>query len=537
VSRNEVVMKVLRGALWATLGGLLSLGAVPVQAALTEDLALTVDINDTFPPNAVADLAALATITPGQVLLTWTAPENNAWLFSSTLPVNGYLVKYATFSIVDEIGVGGSTTTWWSKATLAPFPPLLPSAPGTPETPMVIDLLTPGTRYWFALESVDLAGNMSPLDTNAASPALQANVLTNEATDTVSPVPVAGFEVTRTTFGYTIVWPAVTQNEDGTAISDLASYRVYSSASLFEFAASSTVVTTISVGSPLSVGIPTPADDIYYLIVAVDNSGRMSPMSRSNFLHVTPQQFLGQTGTAQNGTFTRAFVPEGLIPELKNEGKDFLLYVEPNVSNLANGGGSRTRATYTVGLREPNGSLSPKGFTLSRPQMTVVLNYQGGSGALDKNKMGVLWWNGAAWIKVGQANVQEGGTGAGDLTVSFNTGVQGVYQIRQYEVATELTLDKAAVFPQIFSPNGDGINDVVYLVIENPKQSDVSGKIIDMGGAEVGVLRPAGTGAPTADTLMWDGRDPSGNLVPPGVYIYQIRGEGKTITGTMVIAR
>jgi hypothetical protein len=104
-------------------------------------------------------------------------------------------------------------------------------------------------------------------------------------------------------------------------------------------------------------------------------------------------------------------------------------------------------------------------------------------------------------------------------------------------VATELTLDKAAVFPQIFSPNGDGINDVVYLVIENPKQSDVSGKIIDMGGAEVGILRPAGTGAPTADTLMWDGRDPSGNLVPPGVYIYQIRGEGKTITGTMVIAR
>lgn len=127
--------------------------------------------------------------------------------------------------------------------------------------------------------------------------------------------------------------------------------------------------------------------------------------------------------------------------------------------------------------------------------------------------------------------------GASDLTVSFNTAATGVYQIRQYDVATELSLDKAAVFPQIFSPNGDGLNDVIYFVVENPKQSSVSGRIIDMGGAQVGTLRPAGAGAPTADTLMWDGRDSTGKIVPPGVYIYEIKGEGKTITGTMVIAR
>lgn len=536
MNRNEVVMKVLRRALWATLGGLLSLGTVPAWAALTEDLNLTVNINDTYPPDSVTDLAALATVTPGQVILTWTAPENNAWIFTTTSAVNAYVVKYATFSVASEITVGGSTATWWTKATVAPFPPLLPSAPGTPETPMVVDL-TPGTRYWFAIQSMDSVGNISPIDTNAASPALQATALTNDVIDTISPAPVAGFEVTRTTFGYTIVWPSVTQNEDGSPLTDLASYRVYSSPSLFDFAVSSTVFTSVALGGPLSVNVPTPGTDTYYLVVAVDTSGRTSPLARSNFLHITPQQFLGQTGTAQNGTYTRAYVPEGLIPELKNNGKDFLLYVEPNVSDLANAGGSRTRATYTVGMREPNGDRAPQGLTLSRPQMTVVLNYQGGSGALDKNKMGILWWNGATWVKVGQAHVEESGMGSGDLTVSFNTAVQGVYQIRQYDVATELTLDKAAVFPQIFSPNGDGINDLIYFVIQNPKQSEVSGKIIDMGGAEVGVLRPAGAGAPTADSLMWDGRDSSGNIVPPGVYIYQIKGEGKTITGTMVIAR
>jgi hypothetical protein len=80
--------------------------------------------------------------------------------------------------------------------------------------------------------------------------------------------------------------------------------------------------------------------------------------------------------------------------------------------------------------------------------MTVVLNYQGGSGPLDKNKMGVLvverrhlgesgsseTWRKAVWA-------------SGDLTVSFNTAVQGVYQIRQYDVATELTLDQGRGLP------------------------------------------------------------------------------------------
>lgn len=536
MSRNEVVMKVLRRALWAALGVLLSLGADSARAALTQDLALTVDINDTYSPEAVADLAATATVTPGQVLLTWTAPEENARRFTTLAPVSSYIVKYATFSMVDEMAVGGSTTTWWNKAATAPFPPLLPSAPGMPESPMVIDLAQ-GTTYWFALRSLDDVGNPSSLDDNALSPALQASVLTGISIDTKTPAPVAGFVVTQTALGYTITWPAVAQNEDGTPIADLASYRIYSSPSLFDFAASSTVFTTVPMAGPLSIDIPTPATDTYYLVVAVDTTGRTSPMGRSNFLHVTPARFLGQTGTAQNGTYSRAFVPEALIPELRNNGKTYLLCVEPNTTDLAGAGGSRTRATYTLCLREPNGDPAPKGLTLSRPQMTVVLNYQGGNGPLDKNKMGVLWWNGASWVKVGQANIEESGMGAGDLTVSFNTAVQGVYQIRQFDVATELTLDKAAVFPQIFSPNGDGINDLIYFVIQNPKQSTVSGKIIDMGGADVGVLRTAGAGAPTEDTLMWDGRDSSGHIVPPGVYMYEIKGEGKTITGTMVIAR
>ncbi len=39
------------------------------------------------------------------------------------------------------------------------------------------------------------------------------------------------------------------------------------------------------------------------------------------------------------------------------------------------------------------------------------------------------------------------------------------------------------------------------------------------------------------DALAWDGRDKTGHIVPAGVYIYKIEGEGRTFTGTVVVAQ
>lgn len=62
-------------------------------------------------------------------------------------------------------------------------------------------------------------------------------------------------------------------------------------------------------------------------------------------------------------------------------------------------------------------------------------------------------------------------------------------------------------------------------------------RILDLSGGTVATLQPGGPGAPTPDSLKWDGRDASGNLVPAGVYIYRIDGEGKSFTGTLVLAQ
>ena len=71
-------------------------------------------------------------------------------------------------------------------------------------------------------------------------------------------------------------------------------------------------------------------------------------------------------------------------------------------------------------------------------------------------------------------------------------------------VGFAMTLDPSTdVVPRIFSPNGDGVNDVVFFKVDNPRQTQVAGVIFDMTGAQVSSLLPAPNNLPTADSLYW----------------------------------
>ncbi len=105
-----------------------------------------------------------------------------------------------------------------------------------------------------------------------------------------------------------------------------------------------------------------------------------------------------------------------------------------------------------------------------------------------------------------------------------------------------MTLPKSNVYPRIFTPNGDGINDVVYFEVVNPSLDTIEGSIFDKDGNPVANLSPATgvpprSGDPTAEMWVWDGRDRNGSAVPAGVYIYEVRGGGRSITGTVVVAK
>jgi hypothetical protein len=494
------------------LGTAAFLSSATVWAANPAGFTLRVRCADVQAPNAVTDLAASPNAAvEGQIILTWTAPAD-----LPTGDVSSYQVRYATFSVAS---VGGSTTTWWNLAT--PFAGVPAPQPAGSFESAVVPSLSSGT-YYFAVRSQDAAGNFSPLDDGAVvGPQASAQP------KSLAPAPVAGLlALVNPDTSFNVNWSPVVINADGTPALDINDYVVRKSGNLngpFNVIVSSGAGAS-SFGFTASSA---PVSLEYLQIVAKDNAGNESDPALSNLLLVTPQGVIGQVAAAQDGTQTHAYIPSSIMSELRGNGQDLLMRVskdtDPNLNK-----DPRVLATYDVGFVS-SAQVVDKNFTLSRPAMNVTLQYTPAPGATE---VGVLWFNGVQWIKVGAAQVDTTLN-----TVSFYTGLPGIYQVRSFQAATSLNLDKANVFPRIFSPNGDGINDRVLFVIENPNGSAVDGKIYDVGGNEVATLAPAGAGAPTAATMAWNGRDRDGRLVRSGVYIYRIKGEGKSMTGTVVVAQ
>jgi gliding motility-associated-like protein len=102
-------------------------------------------------------------------------------------------------------------------------------------------------------------------------------------------------------------------------------------------------------------------------------------------------------------------------------------------------------------------------------------------------------------------------------------------------------VQSAQVTPNPFTPNADGHNDVIqftfdlFLVLE---RVDAELGIYDLTGNQVHSIDVAATSAGRLGAT-WDGRDRSGNLLPPGTYLYRLRvatdGETRRQTGVLAI--
>lgn len=97
---------------------------------------------------------------------------------------------------------------------------------------------------------------------------------------------------------------------------------------------------------------------------------------------------------------------------------------------------------------------------------------------------------------------------------------------------------------RVVTPNGDGINDVVFFCFENPQDTDISGKIYTLLGAEVSAIGPrrdrsgtAGAGCPTAvvraQFATWD----AASNVRSGFYVYRITAAEQVFSGTVLVVR
>ena len=105
----------------------------------------------------------------------------------------------------------------------------------------------------------------------------------------------------------------------------------------------------------------------------------------------------------------------------------------------------------------------------------------------------------------------------------------------------ESILSSPEVSPNPFTPNGDGVNDLLnisYTILRLTAPVPVSIDIYDLSGVFIKTVY-SGNDSVGQYTRHWDGGDNKDNLVPPGIYVYRIsveaQEEEETATGTISV--
>lgn len=185
-------------------------------------------------------------------------------------------------------------------------------------------------------------------------------------------------------------------------------------------------------------------------------------------------------------------------------------------------------------VRGDNGAAIPD-FQFAGGQVTLSMSALTLNGALGLRAaasadLDVFWWNGVRWLPLfGEVDAQT-------ETVTVRTSATGLFQLRAVSRSGVFAFDPAAhLLPRVITPNGDGLNDIMFFITNVP---GVTGKVFDIRGAKVADLKP---GPPCPGTsgnqcLYWDGKA-SGKTVHSGIYIYDLNGQGKHFTGTAVVTR
>lgn len=104
---------------------------------------------------------------------------------------------------------------------------------------------------------------------------------------------------------------------------------------------------------------------------------------------------------------------------------------------------------------------------------------------------------------------------------------EGCLDTLTYSVSSEGIISRALFIPNVFTPNGDGINDVFRIVGSVECVQEMS--IYDRWGQELYVTRTA--------PFVWDGRLRNGEVAKEGAYVFVVRFRGFTRAGTVTLLR
>lgn len=224
--------------------------------------AIAMASTDTIAPSAINNLNATS-ITQSSVVLNWTSTGDDGNVGTST----SYDIRYSTSLI---------TNANWASANQVSGEPV-PQVASSSET-MTVSGLSPSTTYYFAIEAIDDAGNISPL----------SNVITFTtlvSTDTTAPSAITSLTASGPTQSSVFLSWASTGDDGVTGTS--TSYDIRYSTSLITNAnwASATQVSgepaplIAGTGQSLTVTSLSPLTTYYFAIEAFDEAANVSGLS------------------------------------------------------------------------------------------------------------------------------------------------------------------------------------------------------------------------------------------------------------------
>lgn len=345
------------------------------------------------------------------------------------------------------------------------------------------------------------------------------------------PLSPAGIEVAAHESSATISWLPVHHFTNQVAFAqpappeDLRVYHVERATA--PVGAAWTFVATVSSAST-SVVDPTGGAGWYYRLHAL-NLTEASPTSM-----VRLASGAGYLPLPDNASYL--LVPSPVMASLRGSAIDtesaYTLVASSRPEDVADNVISSIELTATTGRQLPAGISE-------LPEMVILqahFNESGGqvspaAGAQavrpTPENLSVYWHNGSKWVQMfGRIDA------LGD-SVAIQTKYLGRYQLRVVERAAGVSFDNAGISNRMLTPNGDGDNDTVVFTFDNPRDSQIRGRIFDRRGRLVTDQLPRG---PVANSLVWDGKA-NGRVVDSSVYIYMLEGEGKRFTGTVVVVR
>ena len=174
-------------------------------------------------------------------------------------------------------------------------------------------------------------------------------------------------------------------------------------------------------------------------------------------------------------------------------------------------------------------SVSPSSFSVRLPPVTednivVLLRFQTGVLIYSTNFTGSVQLStepGASQAVISGDAVL---LGEGDEADLSGTTVLSPSVLEKTQL-----LDQVLIEPNIFSPNGDGANDVMgmsYNLLSLSIVRPVTIGVYDLSGRQIQVIHDGLEANGQYTNKTWDGRNEHGELVPPGLYIVRIKVKG-----------